>query len=190
MNQLSLPSERAPLHVRQVHCAGYERADGLWDVEGRMSDVRSIDLDGGRGSFPRRAGEPLHLMSLRITLDDDFTIVAAEACTHQAPYGECPRIASAYGRLVGLRIAAGFTGAVKGLFRGEAGCTHLTELLGPMATTAFQAIRPALERRRVAAGLPAEPALEDGAAPAMLGSCYGLRSGGQAALVRWGRQAP
>ncbi|MDZ4357470.1 MAG: hypothetical protein U1B84_13775, partial [Variovorax sp.] len=61
---------------------------------------------------------------------------------------------------------------------------HLTELLGPMATTAFQAINPARERRRVAQGLPA---FADGPKPALLDTCHALRRGGAAAIVRWGR---
>jgi hypothetical protein len=183
MKELSPAAPRALLHTRQVSCAGYEREDGLWDVEGRLSDVRTHDLDDSRGNFARRAGEPIHLMSLRLTLDDSFAIVAAEACTHQAPYGECGQINAAYGQLVGLRIEAGFTQAVKTRFRGALGCTHLTELLGPMATTALQSIRPALERRRLAQGLGLA---DEGAQPRLLDTCWGLRRGGQAAIVRWG----
>lgn len=184
MRELSEPAARALLHTRQVECKGYEREDGLWEVEGRLSDVRTHDLDASRGNAARRAGEPIHLMTLRITLDDSFAIVAAEAATHQGPYPDCVDISETYGQLVGLRIEAGFTQAVKTRFRGALGCTtHLTELLGPMATTAFQAIRPAMERRRRAQGLPLE---EEGAWPRLLDSCHGLRRGGQPAIVRWG----
>ena len=186
MRRLSAPAPRGLLHTREIRCTGYERDDGFWDVEGHLSDVRTHDLDGSRGNAARKAGEPIHLMSLRITLDDSFTIIGAEAVSHQAPYEDCPQINAAYERLVGLRIEAGFTNAVKTRFRGVQGCTHLTELLGPMATTAFQAIRPAMERRRVAHGLPA---FDDGPRPVLLDSCHALRRGGPAALVRWGRIA-
>jgi hypothetical protein len=40
-----------------------------------------------------------------------------------------------------------------------------------------------MERRRLAQGLPLEP---EGAKPVLLDSCYGLRRGGEAAVVRWG----
>jgi hypothetical protein len=183
MKRLSAPAPRALLHTREVQCLGYEREDGFWEVEGRLSDVRTHDLDDSRGNAARKAGEPIHLMSLRITLDDSFTIIGAEAVSHQTPYEDCAQINAAYEQLEGLRIEAGFTQAVKARFRGTKGCTHLTELLGPMATTAFQAIRPALERRRLAHGLPA---LDDGPWPALLDSCHALRRGGHAALVRWG----
>jgi len=183
MRELPPPAPRTLLHTRQVQCTGWEREDGLFDIEGRMSDVRTLDQDGARGNVPRRAGEPVHLISLRITVDAQLRIVAAQACSHQVPFDDCTRINDAYERLVGLQIKGGFGKAVKDLFAGEQGCTHLTELLGPMATTAFQTLGPALERRRVARGEP----LEDPASRRRLqDSCYGLRAGGHAAVVRWG----
>jgi len=184
MRELSPAAPRRLLHTRQVQCTGWEREDGLWEVEGRLSDVRTHDLDDSRGNAARRAGEPIHLMSLRIALDDSFTIVEAEAVSHQTPYEDCPRINHAYRQLVGMRIEAGFNHAVKTRFRGVQGCTHLTELLGPMATTAFQAFNPAKERRRIAQGLPV---FEDAARPRLLDTCHALRRGGPAAIVRWGR---
>jgi len=186
MKALSSPARRRLLHTRQVQCTGWEREDGLFDIEGRLSDVRSFDQDGARGNFPRKAGEPVHLMSLRLTLDAAFTIVAAEACSHQVPYADCVDINPAYRQLVGVQIKGGFTKAVKAMFEGEQGCTHLTELLGPMATTAFQTMGPAMERRRAARG----EAIEDpNSLKRLLGSCHGLRRGGQPAVIRWGERA-
>lgn len=185
MKQLSPAAPRALLHTRRVECTGWEREDGLFDIEGRLSDVRAFDLDGSRGNAPRKAGDPVHLMSLRITLDERFTIMAAEACSHQIPYADCSGINDAYQQLVGLQIKGGFTRAVKDRFSGEQGCTHLTELLGPMATTAFQAISPALERRRARRG----EAIDDpNSADRLLGSCHGLRRGGEPAIIRWGQR--
>lgn len=186
MNELSAAAPRTLLHTRQVQCTGWEREDGLFEFEGRLSDVRAVDQDGARGNFPRKAGEPVHLISLRITVDPSFTIVAAEACSHQVPYRDCFEIAPAYQQLVGMQIKRGFTKAVKSLFEGELGCTHLTELLGPMATTAFQTLGPAMERRRLARG---EPPDDPNSLKRLLGSCHGLRRGGQPAVIRWGNAA-
>ena len=186
MKELSAAAPRKLLHTRQVQCTGWEREDGLFDIEGRLSDVRTVDLNGARGNFPRKAGEPVHLISLRITIDPTLTIVAAEACSHQVPYADCFEINPAYKQLVGLQIRGGFTKAVKQLFEGEHGCTHLTELLGPMATTAFQTLGPAMERRRVARGEPLE---DPNALKRLMGSCHGLRQGGQPAVIRWGDAA-
>lgn len=186
MRELSPAAARTVLHTRQITCTGYEREDGLWEVEGRLCDVRTWAQDASFGAHPRAAGEPLHLMSLRLTLDDSFSIVGAEAVTHQAPYADCDGINASYAQLVGLRIEAGFTQAVKTRFRGALGCTHLTDLLGPMATTALQSIRPLMQRRRIARG---EPPRDEGPNPRLMDSCYGLRRGGQPAIVRWGRVA-
>jgi hypothetical protein len=182
MRQLSPAAARSLLHTRRVQCTAWEREDGLWDVEGRLSDVRTHDLDDSRGNATRRAGEPIHLMSLRLTLDDGFLVVGAEAVSHQTPYADCPRINDSYGHLVGLRIEAGFLQAVKTRFRGVQGCTHLTELLGPIATTALQSMRPAMEQRRSALGLPR---VIEGPRPALMDSCFALRRDGPAAAVRW-----
>lgn len=186
MRELPPPKPRAPLHTRQVTCTGWAREDGLWEVEARLSDIRAHDMDPAfiRGNAAMRpAGQPIHLMSLRIALDDSFTIVEAQAVSHQVPYGDCVDINAAYGQLVGLRIEAGFTQAVKTRFRGALGCTHLTELVGPLATTALQSIRPEMERRRYLSG---QPPMDDGPKPLLLNSCYGLRRGGEPAVIRWG----
>ena len=50
-----------------------------------------------------KAGQPIHHMHLRITIDGDFTIVAAQAVYDAAPYGEhCMAIESAYADLIGM----------------------------------------------------------------------------------------
>lgn len=186
MRELPPPRPRSPLHTRQVTCTGWAREDGLWEVEARLSDTRAYDMDPAfvRGNVVmRKAGDPIHLMSLRIAIDDDFTIVEAQAVSHQVPYADCVDINAAYEQLVGLRIEAGFNQAVKARFRGALGCTHLTELMGPVATTALQSIRPAMERRRYLNG---QPPAGDEPKPLLLNSCHGLRRGGEPAIVRWG----
>jgi hypothetical protein len=184
MKQLSAAVPRQALHTRKIECTGYQREDGLWEVEGRISDVRTWDQTPIHSARPRPAGEPIHLMSLRLTLDDRFLIVGAEAVTHQAPFVDCDGINDSYTQLVGLRIEAGFSQAVRTRFRGVEGCTHLTELLGPIATTALQLIRPILSRKRIANG---EPAPDEGPKPAMLDSCHGWRRGAEPAVIRWGK---
>jgi hypothetical protein len=142
---LSPPTEREHLHTRTVECRGYRRADGLWDVEGRVVDAKTYGFDNEwRGRV--EPGMPVHDMRIRLTLDDEFEIKAVEAATESSPYRICGDIAPAYRKLVGLRIAPGFTRRTRELFGGVRGCTHLMELLGPIATTAFQTIYPARAR--------------------------------------------
>src|SRR5690554_6406472 len=128
-------------HTRRVEVRGYRREHGLWDVEGHLVDSKTYSFSNKeRGEV--QAGEPVHEMWLRITVDDDLVIRAAEAVTDAAPYSVCPAITPNFARLVGIRIGAGFRREVKKRLGGTEGCTHLIELLGPIATTAYQTIYP------------------------------------------------
>ena len=148
------------MHRRQVECIGYRRDDGLWDIEGHLVDTKSYDLkDLDRG--PARAGHPLHEMWLRLTVDDELNVVAVEACTVWAPYNMCGDITPNFQALKGLAIKAGWTQKTRELLGGTRGCTHLLELLGPMATTAFQTIYPLRSRREREQGKAKRPGLLD-----------------------------
>ena len=59
---LSPPVEREPIHTRKVTCRGYLRQDGLWDVEGHMTDQKSYAYPNDyRGQI--EAGEPVHAVT-------------------------------------------------------------------------------------------------------------------------------
>jgi hypothetical protein len=79
-------------------------------------------------------------MSIRLTLDHEFTIVDVEAVTDKSPYRMCGDIAPDFKKLIGLRIGGGFHREVRARLGGVHGCTHIVELLGPVATTAFQTV--------------------------------------------------
>ncbi|MBO6784243.1 MAG: DUF2889 domain-containing protein, partial [Alphaproteobacteria bacterium] len=42
---LSPPAEREHIHTRTVECAGYRRTDGLWDIEGHLTDVKTYTFE-------------------------------------------------------------------------------------------------------------------------------------------------
>ena len=134
---LSPPVGRQHLHTRRVTCQGFYRDDGLWDIEGRIVDTKTYD-HGNEWRGTIKPDEPVHDMSIRLTLDHRFTIVDVEAVTDASPYRICGDIAPNFRKLIGVRVGPGFTRAVKQRLGGVHGCTHLVELLGPMATTAFQ----------------------------------------------------
>lgn len=137
---LSEPVARSARHHRRITCDGYRRDDGLWDIEAHLVDTKPFDLpnrDRG-GRIP--AGEPLHEMWLRATVDDGLVIRAVEAVTDAGPFAICPRITDNFRRLEGERIGPGWNRRVRQLLGGVTGCTHLVELLTPLATTAFQTI--------------------------------------------------
>ena len=137
MGALDPTVPREPLHTRRIEIQGYKRGDGLYDIEGRLTDVKPYDFQLAAGVRP--AGEPVHDMWLRITVDRALTIVDAQAAMEGMPYvGECDAIVPAYRKLVGLAIRPGYNQRVKDLLGGVRGCTHITELAGILATAAFQ----------------------------------------------------
>lgn len=128
---------RREVHRRTIECRAHVREDGLLDIEASLLDAKSVDVRLSAKFLP--AGEPLHRMTLRVAIDGDFVVREAEARTLDAPFVVCGDIAPNYDLLVGVTIGMGFLQEVRRLFRGTLGCTHLTELLPVIATTAFQA---------------------------------------------------
>lgn len=136
---LSQAVRREQKHHRNINVKGYQRDDGLWDIEGHLIDSKSYTFNNHyRGHIA--AGEPVHEMWLRLTLDDSLTVQAVEAVTDNGPFAICPDITSKFTCLIGEQIKPGWTQRTRQLLGGTKGCTHLLELLGPIATTAFQTI--------------------------------------------------
>ncbi|OZI59888.1 DUF2889 domain-containing protein [Bordetella genomosp. 11] len=129
---------RTPLHTRSIRVQGYVREDGLWDIEAELIDVKAYDFVKHEGDT-LHAGQPVHHMHLRITIDSDYTIVAAQAVYDAAPYGgHCTSIEDAYRDLVGMNLVRGFRQQVKTRFGRVAGCTHMSELALVLPTAAVQ----------------------------------------------------
>ncbi|MGH7090390.1 MAG: DUF2889 domain-containing protein [Stellaceae bacterium] len=171
---LSPPTEREPIHRRVIECRGYRRADGMWDIEGHLTDTKSYDFDSQfRGAVA--AGTPVHQMWLRLTVDDELAIRDVEAVTDHSPFPICGGITGNFAKLKGLSIRPGFNAKVRELLGGVEGCTHLVEMLGPVATTAFQTIYPYRERlRRLSGQAAASPRRVS-----LLNTCHGWSSKGE-----------
>ncbi|MDR3532234.1 MAG: DUF2889 domain-containing protein [Rhodopila sp.] len=191
---LSQPAERERLHTRAIEINGYRRNDGLFDIEAHLTDRKSF----GQTNYDRgyiEAGDPIHDMWMRLTVDDQLVIHAVEAVSDKTPYVMCPTAAPNFTRLVGLRIKAGFLREANHLVGGTTGCTHLRELLQQMATTAFQTINPARVRREMAAeGTRTEPGSDAfdkritdkwGGGEKMLNTCLAYDEKGPLVKRRW-----
>jgi hypothetical protein len=176
---LSPPAQREPIHYRQIDFRGYRRADGLWEIEGHLADTKSYSFTNSfRGEIA--PGEPIHDMWLRLTLDDELTVIRAEAATEAGPFAMCPAITPAFAQLEGLTIGPGWRRAVHARLGGVQGCTHLVELLGPLATTAYQTIHVWRSKH--------EPKVETDRPPSHLDSCHALARDGavvQQHYPRW-----
>lgn len=144
---LSQPASRKLAHTRVVTCHGYQREDDLWDIEGRIVDTKPYRFrNRDRGGWIE-ADEALHDMSVRLTVNFDLEVIDAEAVINESPFHYCKSVSSVAQNLIGLSIAPGWTQRSKRAMGGTRGCTHLTELLGPVATTAIQTIASARSSR-------------------------------------------
>lgn len=139
MSPLSAPVARKHLHTRHFEFQGFQRDDGLWDIEGHMTDTKTYAFPNDwRGEV--QVGEPIHDMWLRLTLDDDLVVKDIEARTAASPFEMCPVATPKYDAIKGARIGPGWTKKVKELFGGPVACTHHTEMLVTIATVAYQTI--------------------------------------------------
>lgn len=172
---MPLPSPdtaREPLHTRSIRVSSFVREDGQWDLEAELIDVKAYDFPLRDGMSIKHAGDPIHHMHLRVTIDDQFTITAAVADYDAAPYNEnCSAIAPDYQHLVGMNLLRNFRQTVKDRYGRTAGCSHMTELAYVLPTVAIQTM--ANERRKEQLNPGPRPKR-----PFQLEGCHALRLNG------------
>ena len=103
---LATPSTtRTRLHTRRVSYEGFQRDDGLFDLEGHLTDIKDHDYALLTGLRP--AGVAVHDMWARVTIGGDYVIRSIEVRTDGMPYeGACDLIEPAYAKLVKLGAKA------------------------------------------------------------------------------------
>jgi Protein of unknown function (DUF2889) len=165
------PGPRRSLHLRRISCEAFERVDGLLEIEGLLVDTKptAIRLLDQR-EIP--AGEVIHQMRVRLTVDRQRLIVDAQVFSEIHPYVECPDIESTYRQLVGMRIDRGFTREANRLFRGTKGCSHISVLIPPVVSTVYQTLWADSDFADAAA-----EHCEERTSP--MGGCHAFRSDGQ-----------
>jgi hypothetical protein len=141
-------SARKLVHTRIIDCRGYERDDGMFDIDGRLTDTKAFHWIRRESNVGLPAGEPVHDMWIRITVDLDMKIHDAIAVTDASPYKGCNSITPNFSALRGVVIQRGWTKDLRAKIGGAAGCTHLWELLGRVATVAMHSTVTASARRR------------------------------------------
>lgn len=172
-------TERQKLHDRTIHCQGYKREDGLWDIEAHLQDFRSYECsyhDTHRGGAIK-IGEPVHDMLLRLTIDLDFMIHDAHASSDATPFPSCEQSTIVMKELIGLRIGTGWMREVRQRIAATQSCTHLMDLLAPIAATAYQTLHAELEARAKRRKIREKPKILD--------TCLALASDGEVVQIRW-----
>lgn len=167
---------RDALHLRRIELRGYRRVDGLYDIEAHMVDTKTeaLTVGGWRVVAP---GEPVHDMSIRLVVDEDLNVMDILASTDASPYGICSDATSTLQCMKGMRIGPGWSKAIREQLGGRKGCTHLTELLKPLATVAFQTLWKVRENQ------PA--AVDSSGKPRKINSCHTYASDREVVQVRW-----
>lgn len=173
--------QRQLRHTRSITVAAYTRADGNLDLDAHITDIKPHDMQLTSGLRP--AGVPIHDLWLRVTVDQQFVIVAAQAAADSIPFpGFCNEVHPAYEKLVGMSLLHSFRQNLQASFGAVAGCTHLTELAQVLPTAAIQA--RADERRAQ---------VESGEKPFQIDRCYAMRAEGAAVAQfypRWAVRPP
>jgi hypothetical protein len=130
---------RSLTHTRRLRFEAYKRADGLWDIEAHLTDVKPFDYQLSSGVRP--AGTPVHEMWIRLTINQSLEIVDALAQTEAMPYTpQCADVTPDYRKLIGLNLGHAFRKAVQQRFHDTAGCRHINEALWQFPTAAIQAM--------------------------------------------------
>lgn len=129
---------RQPLHTREIRITGFERDDGLYEVEGWLTDTKPFDFTPPSGGRNIAAGTPIHRMGVRLIYDESMTVRKVIAVGEALPYDNCVGGPATMQALVGLSMSRGWSAAIRERLSGKAGCAHLSSLMAPMAATAFQ----------------------------------------------------
>lgn len=174
---LSPAVRRKPLHTRTLKLQGYLRDDGLLDIEGHLVDTKPFAIRNRDRGGQIRAGESLHEMRIRLTLDLDFRIVDAQAVTEWASYDHCQGATLSFAGLIGERIGPGWNRRVRSILGGTKGCTHITEMLGQIATTAFQTMNSLQD--------PGQPNIDKPEKPVILDTCFTLATDSPVVARDW-----
>lgn len=130
-----MPTTPHSVHRRVYDCEAFEDGPDRMRVRGHLNDTKPLGLG-------LADGEPMviHDMSIELIVTlPDFTIVDVIAQMHVHPYDICPAVLADYRQLIGRSVTRGYSKAVRELFGGPQGCSHLGALLQAMGPVAVQA---------------------------------------------------
>jgi hypothetical protein len=151
----------------------FEREDGLWDIEAHLRDEKPFGfVDPGRG--PMQAGDPVHDLRVRLTVDDDRVVRDVAVELGSMPFASCHEVRDTLRPLVGERVGRGWRQALKKIPR-LGTCAHVHEVLVPMATVVHQAMSLGHDPQHKVALAP-DPSLAE--RPFYVDDCHSWRADG------------
>ena len=168
---------REELHVRRIEFRGFQRSDGLFEVEGCLTDRKPIDFQPPSGSRVVRANDPIHDLGVRVIFDGDMVVRAVQTFFRDYPYKDCRGGGDALQAMVGARIGAGWSSEVRKRLPSSETCTHQKEIMVGLASAAIQAMT--VKRLRLPDAVDAE------GRPLKVGSCYAYDESREIVLQRW-----
>ena len=133
---------RTEQHHRQIDLRFYHREDGLYEVEGRLIDRKAVPFRRQLSDTDTPPGDPIHDITVTLVFDAGLWVRDARAQMRATPFDICPGAENTLAPLIGLQMAGGWNRDVRSLLKGAPSCTHIVELLGPLATTAHQGLAP------------------------------------------------
>ena len=170
---------RKPLHKRAITVEVFEREDGLWDIDAQLIDTKAYSFPLFNGG-EHLAGQPVHQMLLRITINETYDIVDSVLVYDAAPYPICSSIADAYKKLIGLNLLRKFRHEVRARLAGRHGCTHITELTNVLPTVALQGIGTRMSKRNKTPEAEAKR-------PFSIDGCHALRADGDVVRLHFAK---
>jgi hypothetical protein len=169
---------REPIHNRSIRFEGFRRSDGLFEMLGQLTDCKPHAFTPPSGMRVVPANESIHDIGVCVVFDLDMVIHAVTTTMRAYPYRDCIGGGDSLQALVGLRIGAGWSGEIRKRLPSGETCTHLREILIPLATAAIQAVNPqraqSLLDRTDANGKPLK-----------VDSCYAYGASRELVLLRW-----
>lgn len=171
---LPAPVARRHLHTRTIVCEGFLREDNLFDIEARILDIKGYAYEEPLRGY-RQPGEPVHDMHVRLTVGEDMVVRDIRIAMPATPYPACQGAMPNFRGLIGVTIGSGWRKAVQACVGAVKGCTHVRELLFPMATVAFQTIG-SWQGDRARSG---ESSIQRGGRPYFLDGCIAWASDGE-----------
>lgn len=129
---------REEIHHRQIDMRGYRRSDGLFEVTACLTDRKPVDFTPPGDARMIAAHAPIHDLGVTLVFDGDMIVRAVSTFIKSHPYAQCPGGGDSLQALVGLRIGAGWNSEVRKRLPSCDTCTHLKEILTPLATAAYQ----------------------------------------------------